>query len=66
MTARKLKIEKLMNALKNGREYTTAQLENRTGLRNVSAAISTLRQEGVEIVTMYNGASSAYTYRRVA
>lgn len=64
MTARMLKIEKLMKALDSGNEYTTEQLQTRTGLKNVSAAIATLRQEGYEIVTVYDGVRE--TYRQVA
>ena len=43
------KSEKLLNALENGAHLTTKQIAARFGLKNPSAAINDLRNEGYAI-----------------
>lgn len=51
MTTRLSKTEKLINVLSKGKGLTAEQLEKKTGLMNVSAAVRRLREEGFRIYT---------------
>ena len=55
MTARKTKVEKLLNLLSDGKNYRPETIARRTGLANVSAAVNSLREEGVKIYTNTRG-----------
>ena len=54
MTKPLTKTQKLVNALESGQVLTSAQIENRTGLKNVSATINRLRDQGKFILTTEN------------
>ena len=43
------KTEKLLNALESGARLTSRQIASRYGLKNPTAAITTLRQDGYSI-----------------
>lgn len=64
---RKSGIDKLIVELSKGRERTVSQLSRKTGLRNVSAAVNTLRKGGYRIKTVpyTNGDGQAYRMNNI-
>lgn len=63
------KTEKLIRALASGEPITVAQLERRTGLQNLSATVSRLRDQRyqIELVTHKNARNKIVnSYRMVS
>ena len=54
MTKPLTKTQKLVNALESGQVLTSDQLAKRTGLKNVSATVDRLRQQGTYIYATEN------------
>jgi hypothetical protein len=57
------KKEKLLRIIAKGRSKSVAELERRTGLKNVSATISELWGEGYPIVGFYRQTNAGPQYR---
>jgi hypothetical protein len=63
------KTEKLIRSLQGGKTVTTNQLISRTGLQNLSATVSRLRDQGYEIKVfprLNSKGESVNHYRMVA